>query len=104
MQPVILRRGTIHQWSHEKLNRNFMFRNYLKIAWRKTLNNKVYSVLNVVGLATGMAAALLIGVWVADQYSYDRFLPGYQQVYQVEMNLTSQHNGTATQTSIALPL
>ena len=91
-------------WSYEQLNRNFMFRNYLKIAWRNTLHNKVYSILNVVGLAAGMAVALLIGLWVINQYSYDRFLPGYQQSYQVEMNLTSQHNGTTTQTSIALPL
>jgi putative ABC transport system permease protein len=92
------------RWSYEKLNRNFMFRNYLKIAWRNTLHNKVYSMLNIVGLAAGMAVALLIGLWVTNQYSYDRFLPGYQQLYQVEMNLTSQHNGTSTQTSIALPL
>jgi putative ABC transport system permease protein len=95
---------TIPKWSYEKLNRNFMFRNYLKIAWRNTLHNKVYSMLNIVGLAAGMAVALLIGLWVINQYSYDRFLPGYKQLYQVEMNLTSQHNGTTTQTSIALPL
>jgi len=91
-------------WSDKKLNRNYMFRNYLKIAWRNTLRNKVYSTLNIAGLAAGMAVALLIGLWVVNQYSYDRFLPGYQQLYQVEMNLTSQHNGTSTQTSIALPL
>jgi ABC-type antimicrobial peptide transport system permease subunit/AraC-like DNA-binding protein len=92
------------KWTDEKLNRNFMFRNYLKIAWRNTLHNKVYSMLNITGLAAGMAVALLIGLWVINQYSYDRFLPGYKQLYQVEMNLTSQHNGTSTQTSIALPL
>jgi putative ABC transport system permease protein len=92
------------KWTDEKLNRNFMFRNYLKIAWRTTLHNKVYSMLNIFGLAAGMAVALLIGLWVINQYSYDRFLPGYKQLYQVEMNLTSQHNGTSTQTSIALPL
>lgn len=91
-------------WYGDKLNRNYMFRNYLKIAWRNTLHNKVYSALNIVGLAAGMAVALLIGLWVLNQYSYDRFLPGYTQLYQVEMNLTSQHNGTSTQTSIALPL
>ncbi|WP_377025515.1 ABC transporter permease [Mucilaginibacter angelicae] len=96
--------NAIPVWSRDKLNRNYMFRNYLKIAWRNTLQNKVYSTLNIVGLAAGMAVALLIGLWVFDQYSYDRFLPNYTQLYQVEMNLTSQHNGTSTQTSIALPL
>ncbi len=95
---------TVPVWSYKKLNRNRMFRNYLKLAWRNTLHNKVYSALNIAGLAAGMAVALLIGLWVVNQYSYDRFLPGYRQLYQVEMNLTSQHNGTNTQTSIALPL
>jgi ABC-type antimicrobial peptide transport system permease subunit/AraC-like DNA-binding protein len=101
---VILRHEATPGWSDEKLNRNYMFRNYLKIAWRNLAGNKVYSGLNITGLAAGMAVALLIGLWVTNQYSYDRFLPGYKQLYQVEMNLTSQHNGTSTQTSIALPL
>ena len=101
---IISGHNAVPNWSCEKLNRNRMFRNYLKMAWRNTLHNKVYSTLNIAGLAAGMAVALLIGLWVVNQYSYDRFLPGYQQLYQVEMNLTSQHNGTSTQTSIALPL
>jgi len=101
---IISGHRTIPAWSHEKLNRNRMFRNYLKMAWRNTLHNKVYSSLNIAGLAAGMAVALLIGLWVVNQYSYDRFLPNYQQAYQVEMNLTSQHNGTTTQNSVALPL
>ncbi|HEX3384274.1 MAG TPA: ABC transporter permease [Mucilaginibacter sp.] len=101
---IISGHDAIPNWSCEKLNRNRMFRNYLKMAWRNTLHNKVYSALNIAGLAAGMAVALLIGLWVVNQYSYDRFLPRYQQLYQVEMNLTSQHSGTTTQTSIALPL
>lgn len=101
---IISGHKTIPVWSGEKLNRNYMFRNYLKIAWRNMLYNKTYSALNIVGLAAGMAVALLIGLWVTDQYAYDRFLPDYARSYQVEMNLTSQHNGTSTQTSIALPL
>ncbi|TWI95057.1 AraC-like DNA-binding protein [Mucilaginibacter frigoritolerans] len=103
-EAIISSHKAIPVWSYEQLNRNYMFRNYLKMAWRNTLHNKVYSALNIAGLAAGMAVALLIGLWVVNQYSYDRFLPGYQQLYQVEMNLTSQHNGTSTQTSIALPL
>jgi len=101
---IISGHKTIPVWSYQKLNRSYMFRNYLKIAWRNMLYNKVYSALNIVGLAAGMAVALLIGLWVTGQFSYDRFLPDYKQLYQVEMNLTSQHNGTTTQTSVALPL
>lgn len=81
-----------------------MFKNYVKIAWRNTLRNKVYSALNIVGLAAGMAVTLLIGLWVFNQYSYDRFLPDYDQVYQVEMNFTDPHEGEHTQGAVAIPL
>src|SRR5258708_5864033 len=81
-----------------------MIRNYLKIAWRNMLNNKVYSALNIVGLATGMAVALLIGLWVVNQYSYDRFLSNYGQAYAVEVNYTNSHDGTHTQDQVAIPL
>jgi putative ABC transport system permease protein len=63
-----------------------MFTNYFKIAWRNLIRNKVYSALNIFGLAAGMAVALMIGLWVKDQYSYDRWLPGYQQAFQVRFN------------------
>jgi AraC-like DNA-binding protein len=53
IQPVILRSESPPNWVHEKLSRNYMFRNYLKIAWRNLLYNKAYSALNIVGLATG---------------------------------------------------
>jgi putative ABC transport system permease protein len=58
----------------------------LKTAWRSISRNRMFSLLNVVGLAIGMAVALLIGLWVNYQYSYDRFLPGYEQAYQVKYN------------------
>jgi ABC-type antimicrobial peptide transport system permease subunit/AraC-like DNA-binding protein len=101
---IILHHEATPGWSFEKLNRNYMFKNYLKIAWRNLIGNKVYSGLNIVGLAAGMAVALLIGLWVANEFSYDKFLSDHQQIYQVEMSLTSQHDGEQTQVSLALPL
>ena len=80
-----------------------MFRNYFKTAWRNLVNNKVYSVLNIFGLATGMAVALLIGLWVNYQFSYDRFLPGYNHVYQVRYR-TNNNGEIFTQNSTCLPL
>src|SRR5450432_1179947 len=81
-----------------------MIKNYLKIAWRNIVNNKVYSAINILGLAAGMAVALIIALWVFNEYSYDKFLPNYKQLYQVEMSLTSQHDGEHTQTGLAIPL
>jgi putative ABC transport system permease protein len=81
-----------------------MIRNYLKIAWRNLKNNKVYSTLNIVGLAAGMAVALMIALWVFNEYTYDRFLPNGDQLYQVKVNFTSKHAGKHTQNALALPL
>ena len=81
-----------------------MFKNYFKTAWRNLINNKVFSALNLVGLAAGMAIALLIGLWVFNEYSYDSFLPNYEQLYQVELNFTDQHEGMHTQTAVSIPL
>ena len=66
-----------------------MFRNYFKSAWRNIIKNKAYSALNILGLATGMAVALLIGLWVYNERSYDKFLPDYQRLYQVKRNFNS---------------
>jgi len=60
-----------------------MFHNYFRTAWRNLLRNRSYSLVNILGLAIGMGVALLIGLWVQYQYSYDRYLPGYEQVAQV---------------------
>src|SRR5450432_615248 len=80
-----------------------MLRNYFKTAWRNLIRSKVYSSLNIFGLATGMAVALLIGLWVNDQTSYDHFLPNYQQAYQVKYNYNN--NGEIkTQIEVCIPL
>ncbi len=80
-----------------------MLKNYLKIAWRNLLKNKVYSLLNISGLAVGMTVALLIALWVVHEFSYDKFLEDYQLVYQVKDNATL--NGkTKTTSSLPLPL
>jgi len=63
-----------------------MLKNYFKAAWRSLQKNKAYSTLNIFGLATGMGVALIIGLWVYYQYSYDTFLPDYKQVYQLRRN------------------
>ncbi|HET6255912.1 MAG TPA: ABC transporter permease [Puia sp.] len=81
-----------------------MIRNHFLVAWRNLLKNKGYTAINIIGLATGMAVTLVIALWAIHEYSYDRFLPGYQQLYKVKVNMTSQHDGTTTQDGICLPL
>lgn len=66
-----------------------MYKNYLKTAWRNITKDKGYTAFNLLGLATGMAIALIIGLWVQYQFSYDKFLPGSQQAYRVMERSTS---------------
>ena len=46
-----------------------MFKNYLKVVFRNLVRNKVYSFVNIGGLAVGMAVAMLIGLWIYDELS-----------------------------------
>src|SRR5580692_10941268 len=58
-----------------------MFENYLAAALRNLLRNRTHATLNLLGLSLGFAATLLIALFVRDEYSYDRFFPGYRDVY-----------------------
>ena len=81
-----------------------MLKSYLKTAWRNITRNKLFSILNIAGLATGMAVALLIGLWVFYQYSYDRFFPEYDRAYQVKNNYTTSSGKVYTQDVLPIPL
>ncbi|MBC7919491.1 MAG: ABC transporter permease [Ferruginibacter sp.] len=65
-----------------------MLRNHFKIAWRNLTRNRVYSVINIFGLATGMAVAILIGLWLYDEFSYDTHHQNYDRIAQVMQNQT----------------
>ena len=60
-----------------------MLRNYLKIALRTLRRRRSYAALNVGGLAVGLAAVLLIGLWVQDELSYDDFHEKSDRTYRV---------------------
>jgi putative ABC transport system permease protein len=60
-----------------------MFRNYLKISWRNLKKNKVFSMINIIGLSLGMATCLLILEYVSFKLSYDRFNERAKDIYRV---------------------
>jgi putative ABC transport system permease protein len=76
---------------------------FFKTAWRNIIRGKAYSILNILGLAAGMAVALLIGLWVHDQYRWDRYLPGFGDAYQVKTT-RSDRSGKHTTANVCLPL
>ena len=60
-----------------------MFKNYFKIAWRNLVKSKGYSAINIGGLAVGMAVAMLIGLWVYDELTFDKYHANYDRIAQV---------------------
>jgi putative ABC transport system permease protein len=58
-----------------------MFRNYLAAALRNLARNKLYAGVTIAGLAIGFAAAMLIGLYVRDELTFDRFLPNHERIY-----------------------
>lgn len=64
----------------------------LKTAFRNIRNNKVYSALNIIGLAIGIACAGLIFLWVADEVSFDNFNVKKDSLYALEVNMKMDGN------------
>lgn len=98
---VISNQETTPKWSHEKLNRNFMFRNYLKVSLRFLLKNRFFSLINIVGLATGTLCCLYILFYVKDQYSYDKHHQDSKNIYRVTTSLA--HTGDVAHMATASP-
>jgi putative ABC transport system permease protein len=64
-----------------------MIRNYLKVAIRNLLRQKGFSFINIFGLALGISCTALIGMWVNDELSYDRFHKDYDRMYRITATL-----------------
>lgn len=64
-----------------------MLRNYLKIAWRNLLKSKTFSLINIFGLATGLASFILIALFVWDELSYDRFHEKVDRIYRIHSDI-----------------
>ncbi|PCE66175.1 ABC transporter permease [Sediminicola luteus] len=69
-----------------------MLKNHFKIAWRNLLKNKGYSLINIGGLAIGMAVALLIGLWIEDELTYNDYFKHKDQIAQIYQNQTWNGN------------
>lgn len=64
-----------------------MLKNYLKISWRNLIQNKVYSFINIAGLAIGLAVCMLIVLYLGHEYSYDRFHKNAERIFSVKSKL-----------------
>ncbi|MFB9842427.1 ABC transporter permease [Mucilaginibacter ginsenosidivorans] len=66
-----------------------MIKNNLKVAWRNLVKNKASSLINIGGLAVGMAVVMLISFWIWDEVTFDRYHKNYNRIAQVIQNVTN---------------
>jgi ABC-type antimicrobial peptide transport system permease subunit len=76
----------------EPFKKTVMIKSYFLIAFRNLLKNKGYSFINITGLAAGMAVALLIGLWIWDELTYNQYHENYHRIAQVWQH--NIYNGT----------
>ncbi|HUB62625.1 MAG TPA: ABC transporter permease [Puia sp.] len=85
-----------------------MLQNYFLLAWRHLLKNRGYSAINIAGLSIGMAIALVIGLWITDEVTFDHYAPDHSRLAMAMVNM-HLHNAVKkeefyTGTTIMMPL
>jgi len=82
-----------------------MIKNYLKVAWRNLVKNRVTSLINIGGLAVGMAVAMLIGLWVWDELSFNAYHKNYKTIGQIRTHMVDRRTNTqGVNNSVQFPL
>jgi len=71
-----------------------MFKNYLKIALRSLFKHRIYTIINVLGLSTGIASCLLIVMFVRDEFSYDKFHARADRIFKVALERKYPNHST----------
>ncbi|SDF91544.1 ABC-type antimicrobial peptide transport system, permease component [Dyadobacter soli] len=81
-----------------------MLRNYFKMAWRALRKQRLYSILNISGLAIGLATAMLLLLWIHHEYGYDRFHVNHERIVKMMLNISSDSQETQTYGWVAAPV
>jgi hypothetical protein len=81
-----------------------MFKNHFKIAWRNLSRNKVSSLINIGGLTVGIAVALLIGLWIYDELSFNKYHQNYERIAQIMVRGNDPKEGAFINNSLQYPL
>jgi putative ABC transport system permease protein len=90
---------------YRNLNTYGMFKSYFKIGWRNLLRNKGYSVINIGGLTIGMMVAILNGLWIWHEFSYNTYFTNHDRIAQVaETGIDLERGGTFLGTTMTYPL
>ncbi len=85
---LLLFRPSIIKPSSKNIDHYTMYKSYFTIGWRNLYKNKVYSVINIGGLAMGMSIAIIIALLIDDELSFNTYHKNYQRVGQVYFHKT----------------
>ena len=101
--PPFVRRRQQKQQDYQPLSNLHpdMIRNYLKIAYRNLLLKKAYSAINIIGLAIGMIGCLAIGLFVWDEWKFDKSIPKGENIYRIYTERTKDN--TTTKAAVVAP-
>jgi putative ABC transport system permease protein len=83
---LLFRPSMIQAGGSFQLNNYGMIKSYFQIGWRNMLRHKGYSSINIGGLAAGLAVVMLIGLWVYDELSYNKYHSNYDRIARVWVN------------------
>jgi putative ABC transport system permease protein len=100
---VISNHETTPKWAHEKLNRNFMFENYFKIAFRGFWKHRLFTLINVIGLSIGISASVAIYLIVHYDFTFDKFHRDSDRIYRIVSNFSDQGQRSYTR-GVSSPL
>ena len=90
---------------HQNLNTYGMYKSYFKIGWRNLLRNKGYSLINIGGLAIGMMVAILNGLWIWHEFSFNKYFDNYDRIALIsEGGLNLEEGGYWVGTTMTYPL
>src|SRR6185437_2840302 len=81
-----------------------MIKNYFKIAWRNLIKSKGYYLINILGLATGMAVAMLIAFWIKDELTYNDYHANHARLAQVMTTFIDNDNKMQTGQAVCMPI
>jgi putative ABC transport system permease protein len=98
-RPGIIRTST----GNTSPNNYDMIKSYLTIGYRSLLKNKGYSFINITGLATGMTVAMMIGLWITDEVTFDHYFDNHKDIAQV-MVVQTMEGRSYTGPTVSNPL
>ena len=81
-----------------------MFRNYLIIALRNIVRHKLYSFINIAGLAIGLACVIFVILFIQDELSYDKWIPDTQNLYRVEVAIYAAGRDPIASATVPFPM